>query len=47
MAKISPEDRQYVIDVWTEMLTAHGMDEDDAEEFATDVTDKAIAEQQS
>jgi hypothetical protein len=43
----SAEDRQYVIDVWTEFLVSNGMDEDRAEEFATEVTDKAIAQQQS
>jgi hypothetical protein len=47
MAKISDDDRQYVIDMWTELLTSKGMDEDQAEEFATQVTDQAIARQQS
>lgn len=45
--KIPDEDRQHVIDLWTEALVQGGMDEDRAEEFATEVTDQAIAQQQS
>jgi type II secretory pathway component PulK len=47
MATVKPEDRQYLIDVWTELLVSKGMDEERAEEFATEVTDQAIAQQQS
>jgi hypothetical protein len=43
----SAEDRQLSIDLWTEMLTQQGMDEERAEEFATMVTDQAIAKQDS
>jgi hypothetical protein len=45
--KIPAEDRQLLIDLWTETLVSHGMDEDRAEEFATEVTDQAIAQQES
>jgi hypothetical protein len=44
---VSAEDRQLSIDLWTEMLTQQGMDEDRAEEFATMVTDEAIKQQDS
>lgn len=45
--KISDEDRQHVIDIWTHLLVSHGMDENRAEEFGTMITDQAIEQQQS
>lgn len=44
---VSKEDRQHVIDLWTELLVSKGMDEDRAEDFATQVTDETIKQVQS
>ena len=39
---ISPEDRQLAIDVFAQTLVNGGMDDERAEEFATEVVDQAI-----
>lgn len=44
---VKPEDRQHVIDIWTEALVQHGMDEDRAEDYATQVVDETIQQAKS
>lgn len=47
MAKTSPEDRQLAIDVYAQMLVDNGMDDERAEEFATQVVDEAVKQRDS
>lgn len=41
----TPENRQTAIDVMTQALVDNGMDDDEAEQVATEAIDGAIAEQ--
>jgi hypothetical protein len=42
MAKLSEDDRQKVISVMRQLMTANGMDAEDAEALAPEVIDEAI-----
>lgn len=43
----SPEDRQLAIDVLTQTLVDNGLDEEEAEQFATQSIDGAIRQRDS